>query len=119
MVGLNSSEEITRNFSKSDIDYSAKMFVALWSCPSFYEKLYRQAIYGPKSRIAMLAANILKKSKGDFKLKAQKIFAKISSVLGFQMLEYQHIFHDRERNESMGSNILLTKDMFDIQGQRP
>ena len=84
--------------------------MALNSCPSFYERLYQKAIYGPKSRIGMLASNIIKKAKGDFKIRTQKIFAKISSVLGFK-----HIFPRQEGNE----HIVWTKNMFGIKGKRP
>ena len=110
MVGGNSSQDIKRNFSKSDISNTGKMFLALISCPSFYERLYKKAIYGPKSRIAMLASNIVRKTKADFEVKAQKIFAKISSVLGFKHISYHH---------QGNKNIALTKNMFDMKGKRP
>ena len=90
MIGRKSSNEIVSNLSKSDINFGAKLFIALNSCPSFYEKLYWKVIYGNKSRIANFAANIIRKAKDDFKVRAQKIFAKISSMLGFKHITYNH-----------------------------
>ena len=58
------------------------MFIALNSCPSFYVKLYWKVIYGNESRMAKFASNIIRKAKDGFKARAQKIFAKISSVIG-------------------------------------
>ena len=86
MVGNEGSEDIKHNFSKSDLDEAAKFFFALNACPSFYEKLYSKVIYGHDSRMSMLASNILKNAKGNFKGKALKIFEKIISVLGFQYI---------------------------------
>ena len=106
MVGFNSFEELANNLSRSDINDNAKMFGILISCPSFYERLYEKAIFGPKSKIAMLASNIVKKSKDEFNLYALKIFAKISSFLGFK-----HI--SNTGNESVG----LTKNLLDIKGE--
>ena len=40
-------------------------------------RLYWKAIYGSESRIAKFASNIIRKAKDGFKVKAQKIFAKI------------------------------------------
>ena len=49
-IGVKGSEEAYRNLSKSDVNIGAEMFLALNSCPSFYVRLYWNAIYGPKSR---------------------------------------------------------------------
>ena len=106
MVGFNSTKDLANNLSKSDINDNAKMFGILISCPSFYERLYEKAVYGPKLRITMLASNIVKKSKDDFNLDALKIFAKISSFLGFK-----HI--SNTGNESVG----LAKNLLDIKGE--
>ena len=114
LVGVNISEKINKNFSKSDIAESAKLFLTLNSCPSFFVKLYWKAIYGPKERMAILTSNILKKAKGDFKEIALKIFSKVSSVLGFQSLSYHH-----EVNKTVKRNIKLTKNFFDIKGEKP
>ena len=68
------------------------MFVYLNACPSFHVRLFWNAIYGPKSRIALLASNILKKKgSDDFEIKAKKIIGNIFQVLGFK-----HIFYDYE-----------------------
>ena len=81
LIMVNISDEIDGNITKSDLNASAEMFLNLNSCPSNLVRLYWKAIYGPKSRIAMLASNIIKKADKDFKTKAIKIFAKISQVL--------------------------------------
>ena len=75
MVGFDNSDYNARNFSNSDISNSGKLFVALTSCPSFYERLYRKLIYGPEHKIATLASNIVKKAKGDFKENCQNFFS--------------------------------------------
>ena len=96
--------------SKEDINFGGEMFMALNSCPTFYVKLYWKAIYGKESRIAKFASNIMRKAKDDFKIRAQKIFAKISSVIGFQHISYQH-----EGNRSNAMKIDLSKNM-DVKG---
>ena len=67
LIGVKSSEDETRNLSKSVINIGVEMFFALNSCPSFYVRLYWKAIYGPETRIALLASNIIKKVNNDFK----------------------------------------------------
>ena len=114
LVGINISQKIHRNLSKKDISESAIFFLVLNSCPSFLEKLYWQAIYGPEERMAMLTSNIIKKAKGSFKEVALNIFAKVSSVLGFQRLSFYH-----KRNESVERNLELTKNMMGIKGNKP
>ena len=109
-----SENKINKNFSKSDITESAKLFLALNSCPSVFVKLYWKAIYGPKERMAILTSNIIKKAKGDFKKVALNIFAKVSSVLGFQRLSFYH-----GRNESAERNMELTKNMMGIKSNKP
>ena len=84
--------------------------MALNSCPTFYIKLYWRAIYGNESRIAKFASNIIRKAKDGFKVKAQKIFARISSVIGFQHISYRH-----NGSSSNTLNIELTKNM-DVKG---
>ena len=103
-MGVNASEEINYDLSNDKLLLWAKMFINLNSCPSFYVKLYSKAIYGIQSRIAMLASNIIKKAKLDFKNKALKIFLKMSSVLGFQ-----HISSIYDENESFDKNIVDVK----------
>ena len=86
------------------------MFIALNSCPTFYVKLYWKAIYGNESRIAKFASNIIRKANDGFKVKAQKIFARTSSVIGFQHISFHH-----EGNRSIAMNIELSKNM-DVKG---
>ena len=113
LVGNAGPEDMKYNISKSELNKAAIMFFALNSCPSFLEKLYWKAIYGPDSSISMKASNILKKAEGDFKVKALKIFEKIISVLGFQYISYHH-----EENESVEKNIKLTRNILDLKGKR-
>ena len=110
MVGDKSSYEINRNLSRRDINSAAEMFIALNSCPSFYVKLYWMVIYGNESRIAKFSSNIIRKAKNGFKIRAQKIFAKISSVIGFQHISFHH-----EGNRSIAMTIELSKNM-DVKG---
>ena len=112
MVGVQSPQEISKNLSRSDIDFGAQMFFTLNSCPSFYQKLYWKAIYGGESRIAKFASNIIRKAKDNFKVKAKKIFAKITSDLGFQHISYYY-----EKNKGMGTNVELIKNVSDIKGE--
>ena len=63
--------------------------------------------------MAMLTSNIIKKGKGDFKKVALNIFAKVSSVLGFQRLSFQH-----KGNKSVESNMELTKNILSIKGEK-
>ena len=107
MVGVQNSQETSMNLSKSNINIGAEMFLALNSCPSFYVKLYWKVLYGSEYRMAKFTLNIIRKAKDDFKVKAQKIFAKISSVLGFKHISYLH-----EGNVIIGSNNVL-----DIKGE--
>ena len=113
IVRISISEKMNKSFFKSDIIESAKLFLALNSCPSFFVKLYWKAIYGPEERMAMLTSNIIKKAKGDFKKVALNIFAKVSSVLGFQHLSLQH-----KGNQSVESNVELTKNILSIKGEK-
>ena len=112
MVGVNNSQEVNRSLTQSDLNFGARMFFAINSCPSSYEKLYWRAIYGGDSRISKLASNIIKEAKDGFKVKANKIFSKVTSVLGFQ-----HISYLDEGNKSTGINIELIKKMLDIKGE--
>ena len=109
MVGDKSS--LDRNLSKSDLNSAAEIFFALNSCPTFYVKLYSKLIYGNESKMTKFASNIIRKAKDGFKARAQKIFAKISSVIGFQHISYHH-----EGNGSNAMNNDLSKNMLDIKG---
>ena len=113
ILKINSSQETNRILSKSEIKLGAEMFMSLNSCPSFFIRLYWKAIYGPKSRIAMLASNIMKKGELNFKIKAMKIFAKISSVLGFKHMSYNH-----NEYKNFDKDIILTKNVDDIEGEK-
>ena len=75
------SDEVNEEFSKTTKKSLHKMFFALIERPSHFEKLYRKAIYGPQSRLIMLASNIVKESPENFKLKAKKIYSKIASII--------------------------------------
>ena len=103
--------EINRNLSRSDINSAAEMFIALNSCPSFYVKLYWKVIYVNESRTTKFASNIIRKANDGFKVKAQKIFAKISSVIGFQHITYHH-----EGNTSNAMSIDLMSKNMDVKG---
>ena len=110
MVGDIDSQEVNWNSSRSSIDFGAKMFITLNSCPSFYVKLYWKTIYGGDDRIAKFASNIIRKAKYDFKERAIKIFAKISSMLGFQHISLH------EGNKNVGMHIDLSKNIVDVKG---
>ena len=89
MSKIKNYESPNKTLSESEITTAGEMFIYLNACPSsFYVKLYWKAIYGPKSRLAMLASNIIKKSNDDFKNKAIKVFAKIAQVIGFQNVKH-------------------------------
>ena len=107
MVGEKSAQEVSRNSSRSGINIGAKMFFALNACPSFHVRLYWKAIYGSESRIAKFASNIIRKAKDGLKVRAQKIFAKISSSLGFKHISYHH----------EGNTTNLNKNILDIEGE--
>ena len=82
LLGIkNISNEVSEDFLKNASYLLDEMFFALIECPSAYERLYKKTIYGPQSRLIMLASNIIKKSPNNFKLKAKKIFSKISSMI--------------------------------------
>ena len=110
MVGDTNFDETSSNSSKDDINFGAELFMALNSCPTFYVKLYWKIIYGNVSIISKFASNVIRKAEDGFKVKAQKIFAKISSVIGFQHISYYH-----EGNKSIAMNIDLSKNM-DVKG---
>ena len=102
------SHEMNGKLSKKNFDLEANMFVALNSCPSFFVNLYRRAIYGPQTRMIMMTLNIIKKSEEHFKIKAKKIFSKLSSMFNFQ-----HIINHQDIKE----NFEFGKDM-DVKGNK-
>ena len=111
MTGFSNSKE-NGNFSKSDLNDCAEMFIALNSCPSFLERLYWKAFYESKNTatIALLASNIIKHSKPNLKMKAKRVFAKIMPVLGFK--------HQQENNQSFKKNVELMKNIADLKGEK-
>ena len=111
--GNESTEDMIYNISKREVNEAAKMYFALNCCPLFFEKLYWKTIYGPDSRLSMLASNIIKIVEEDYKLKAQKIFAKIISVLRFQ---YISIDKEEERSGS-GRKQIFTRNIIDVKGR--
>lgn len=107
---VENSEEINGNLSKSVINEAAKMFFPLYSFPFFYEKLYLKAIYETNTRtMALILSKIIKKADQDFKVDAQKIFAKVSQIIGFK-----HISYYREGNDSF----MLMKQILGIKGEK-
>ena len=108
IIGFENSHQIYKNLTKSDLSEAAEMFLALSSCPSFHEKLYWKAIFGngTKSRIVMLTSNVMRKAKDDFKMKATKIFARISSVIGLKHISFHH------------EGIQLKTNISDIKGEQ-
>ena len=116
-VGVqNTLDEVNGSLSKSTLNNGAEMFQFLYSCPSFYVKLYLKTFYGNKTSttLAMLASKIAKKAHTDFKDKAIRIFAKVASVLGFQFIsQYNKDNQSFERNFSniKGLNGRLVSDI--------
>ena len=82
LLGMKSiSDEVNEELSKSKTKLFGEMFLTLTEPPSFFERLYNKTIYGPQSRLIMLASNIVNKSPENFKLKAKKIYSKIASII--------------------------------------
>ena len=82
LVGMkNISDEVNIKVSKTSTKSLYEMFLTLYEPPSYYERLYSKTIYGPQSRLILLALNIVKKSPNEFKLKAKQIFSKITSII--------------------------------------
>ena len=110
IVGFNANNNQTKsNVSRGTLEMGGKMFIALYSCPSFYERLYWKAIYKRNEDIAMIASKIVEKVKSDYKIVALKVFSKVCSVLGFKHISYQHVGNNR-------SNIELKKNIADVKG---
>ena len=77
--------------------------------------MYWKAFYESKNiaTIALFASNIIKHSEPNLKMKAQRVFAKITPVLGFKHIQYHH-----EKNQSCGKNVELMKNIADIKGEK-
>ena len=114
IAGVKNSQEIKINFSKNDLSDFAEMFIALNSCPSFLEKLYWKAFYKSKTTetITLLTSKIVKQSKPNMKSIALRVFAKITQVLGFKHIKFQH-----EVDQSFGKNVKLMKNIAHIKGE--
>ena len=83
----NVTDQVKKNTTRDKIEIGGKMYATLNSCPSFFERLYHKVIYGQQLQTPILSLNILRKTKGDFKMKSLNIFAKIISVFGFQYIQ--------------------------------
>ena len=77
----NISDEVNGETTKPTIKSLDEMFFSLFEVSSYYEQLYSRTVYGPQSRLIMLASNIVKESPENFKLKAKKIYSKIASII--------------------------------------
>ena len=107
LIGVyNITNEEAKNLSKDSINTGSEMFVVLNSCPSNFERLYWRPIYGPESRIAITALNIVKKAKEEYKAKAIKMFTKIISTL-----EFQHISFPNDSNGHFEKRIDVKGEM--------
>ena len=105
---FNISDEKNFSLSKKQINFGAELFMTLNTCSDFYRQIYLNAFYGPQSRIVQLSLNIYKKSTTDFKEKAKKIFAKVTSAL-----EFEYIQHTMNAN----GRIEFTKNMQSVRGK--
>ena len=104
---FNISDERNSALSNQQIIIGAEMFMILNTCPDFYKKIYHKAFYGPQSRLGELTLNIFKKSTHDFKAKAERIFAKVSSALRFQFIQH---------TEDGQGEIKFTKNIESVKG---
>ena len=112
-INVNDANEINGKLSKSDLNDSAEMFVALNSCPSVHEKLYWKAIYRTNARtIALIASKIIRKSNTDYKRGAEKIFGNIISILGFEHIGYHH-----DESNNFNGDLSWFKNILDITGR--
>ena len=86
LLKVDTDDKVDVNLSKEKINKGADLFFALNFCPSEIVRLYWRVMYGNKQRIAIMASNIIKKVNENLRIKALKIFAKVTSVLGFQYI---------------------------------
>ena len=91
----NISDKVNEEFLKSNTKSLDEMFLALTEPPSYFEKLYYKTIYGPQTRLILLASNIVNKSPTKFRLRAKRIFTKITSIV---LKKYQDESH-RDRTD--------------------
>ena len=103
---FNISDERNSSISNQQINIGGQMFMMLNTCPDFYKKIYHMAFYGPQSRLGELSLNIFKKSTDEFKAKAKRILAKVSSALRFKYIQ-----HTEENGK-----IKFTKNINSVEG---
>ena len=77
----NISEEVNDKVLKNAKISLDQMYFAVIECPADFVRLYKKAIFGPQSRMMMLAQNIVKKARKNFQVKAKTIFQKINSTI--------------------------------------
>lgn len=113
LVEVNNFDWVNVNLSEKEINRGAELFFALNSCPSKFVRLYWRVMYGHKSRIAMMASNIIKKADDSLRTKALRIFAKVTSVLGFQHI----ISYPRESQSFASTKTEIMKDILGVKGK--
>ena len=103
---------MNKTLSKEIISSKGEMFMALNFCPTDEAMIYNKIIYGdgPHSRILILSMNLIKKTVGDLKTGALRIFSKIASIL---KLRYVLARTSHLQNE----NIELQKNETVIKGK--
>ena len=103
---------MNKTLSKETLNSNGELFLALNSCPSDETMIYNKIIYGdgPNSRILILSMNLIKKTVGDLKTGALRIFSKIASIL---KLRYVLARTSHLQNE----NIELQKNETVIKGK--
>ena len=77
----NVSDKVNGELTTPNTKSLDEIFSALFERSSYFERLYSRTIYGSKSRLILLASNIVKESPENFKLKANNINSKIASII--------------------------------------
>ena len=106
----NISAEVNEKFLMNAENSLDRMYFALIECPSEFVRLYKKTIYGPQARMILLALNIVKKSRNNFKLKAKKIFSKINSKI-FEAYHNKSVEH-KEDVLSFKGDIIKVQNIF-------
>ena len=111
LLKVDTDGKVDVNLSKEKINHGADLFFALNFCPSEIVRLYWRVMYGNKQRIAIMASNIIKKVNDNLRIKALKIFAKVTSVLGFQYITNYPVGNQSfsTMKTKLGKNILGVK----------
>ena len=109
---LLASTEMNKTLSKEIISSAGEMFMALNFCPSDEAIIYNKIIYGdgPNSRILILSMNIIKKTVGELKTGALRIFSKIASILKLRYVQ-------AEARDLQNEDIELQKSETVIKGK--